>query len=215
MRHVFEVALSERVVVLRDGLPVRALAPGRHILWGWGRYRALRFELRDLLVDARPEVRAVLQKGWFEEVSLRPHERGVIYRDGTPVAWLRPGVHRYWTLAPGLGVVRFSVEEAMPTLTDELRAVIPPQEYIDVTILAHERGVLYRQGHIEDLLGPGRYTLWTYPESTVAIAKVDTRRQELSLASQELMTRDKVTLRLNLTAAYSVGQIGRFDRPKK
>jgi len=204
MRHVFEVALGERVVVLRDGLPVRALEPGRHVLWGWGRYRTLHFHLHDLMIDTKPEILAMLPSGWFNEVSLGTHERGVLYRDGKPVVWLRPGTHRYWTLETGVEVAVFSVDEAMPPLTDELQAVIPRGEYIDVTILAHERGVLYRQGSIEDLVGPGRYTMWTYPASQVAIAKVDMRRQELTLASQELMTRDKVTLRLNLSAAYVV-----------
>jgi hypothetical protein len=29
-----KVKLNERVVLFKDGLPVRALGPGRHLIWG-------------------------------------------------------------------------------------------------------------------------------------------------------------------------------------
>ena len=32
-KHI-RVKLNERVVVFRNGLPLRALGPGRHIVWG-------------------------------------------------------------------------------------------------------------------------------------------------------------------------------------
>jgi regulator of protease activity HflC (stomatin/prohibitin superfamily) len=82
--------------------------------------------------------------------------------------------------------------------------VIPRSEYIDVTVQAHERGLRFEQGKLVEELCPGRYVLWTFPEAKAEIRSVDMRRQTLTLAGQELMTKDKVTLRLTLTAEYSV-----------
>ena len=31
----------------------------------------------------------------FHRCKIRPHERGLLFREGTPVAVLRPGVHWY------------------------------------------------------------------------------------------------------------------------
>ena len=63
------VALNERVVVFRNGLPVRVLGPGKHTIWGSG-ITTQRFALDELVFDAPAEVRAILPVGWFDEVEL-------------------------------------------------------------------------------------------------------------------------------------------------
>jgi regulator of protease activity HflC (stomatin/prohibitin superfamily) len=53
------------------------------------------------------------------------------------------------------------------------------------------------------MLDPGRHAFWTHQNARVAVIVVDTRVQQLKIEGQELMTRDKVTLRLTLTAEYA------------
>ena len=65
------VALDERVVVFRDGLPRRALGPGRY--WQWGnRWTTKRWHTDELVFFAHPQVRALLPGDWFGEVDLGP-----------------------------------------------------------------------------------------------------------------------------------------------
>ncbi|MGC4091128.1 MAG: slipin family protein [Polyangiaceae bacterium] len=197
------VQLHERVVLLREGLPQRALAPGRH--WAWGRRTGeLRFDTNQVVFRALPEVRAVLPAAWFSEVTLDKLQRAVLFRDGAPIAFLRPGTHRYWTLDASVRLSVFDVREVLPPLTQELEAVIPRGEYVDATIQAHEKGLRYEQGRLLGVLEPGRYRLWTHPEAQARVVNVDMRRAEVAIVGQELMTRDKVTLRLNLSASYAV-----------
>jgi regulator of protease activity HflC (stomatin/prohibitin superfamily) len=92
----------------------------------------------------------------------------------------------------------------MPELTDELIDVIPPHEYLDVLVQEHQRALHYVQGSLQGVLEPGRYVLWQHAGKQVHVTCVDMRRQELQLAGQELMTRDKVTLRLTLAIEYAV-----------
>jgi regulator of protease activity HflC (stomatin/prohibitin superfamily) len=92
----------------------------------------------------------------------------------------------------------------MPELTDELVAVIPKSEYVDVLVHAHEKALHYVQGRLVGVLEPGRYAPWTHHGSKVDVVKVDMRQVQLPLVGQELMTRDKVTLRLSITAEYAV-----------
>ena len=68
----------------------------------------------------------------------------------------------------------------------------------------HERGLHYVSGRLLQVLAPGRYALWTYPEAEVSVSVLDMRLQQVALAGQELMTRDKVTLRLTLTVEYAI-----------
>ncbi len=203
MFHFIEIALWERAVVLQDGLPLVALGPGRHVLWGFGK-TVTRFDTRELSFRAAPEIRAVLPTDWFAEVLLGTHERGVLYLDGRPVAFLRPGVHRYWTVDESVELTVLSVHERMPELTDELLAVVPAKEYVDVVVSDHEKGLHYVQGRLVGVLEPGRHSLWSFPGALVQVRNVDMRRTELAIVGQELMTRDKVTLRLSMSVEYAV-----------
>ena len=201
------VSLHERVVLFRNWLPIRALGPGRYRFWRT-RLTTQRWYTDELVFDAPQEVRAVLPADWFGEVTIATNERGVLYRDGTPRVFLRPGTHRFWTVDSSVDLAVFSVDEPFPELTDELSAVVPKSEYVEVVVREHERGLEYVQGRQSRVLVPGRYAMWSYPEATVQIDTVDMRRQQVAIAGQELMTRDKVTLRLTLTVEYSVSDPG-------
>jgi regulator of protease activity HflC (stomatin/prohibitin superfamily) len=203
MFQVIQVKLNERVVLFKDSLPLRALGPGSHFMWGH-RFTEQRFNTTELVFRALPEVRAMLQADWFREVTVAPLERAVLFRDGVPVAFLRPGVHRFWTVDASVSLTKFDVTKALPPLTHELEQVIPKSEYIDVTVQAHEMGLRYEQGRLTGVLEPGRYKLWTHPEAQARIATADMRRTEVAIAGQELMTKDKVSLRLSLTVAFAI-----------
>ena len=62
--------------------------------------------------------------------------------------------------------------------------------------------MLFRS-RFEGILEPGRYAFWNHPAARVVVQVLDTRVQQLKIEGQELMTRDKVTLRLTLTAEYA------------
>jgi regulator of protease activity HflC (stomatin/prohibitin superfamily) len=198
-----KVQLNERVVIFRDGLPVRALGPGRHILWG-RKHSEQRFQTDELEFRALPEVRDLLPESWFSEVALNSRQRAVLVKDGVPKVFLRPGVHRYWTLDPSVKLVVLSVDDALPELTDELVAILPRKEYVVAMVQEHQRGLEYVQGRLVRVLEPGYHAYWTHPEARVTVDVVDMRQEQLTIAGQELMTRDKVTLRLSMSVEFAV-----------
>jgi regulator of protease activity HflC (stomatin/prohibitin superfamily) len=197
------VKLNERAVVLKNGLPARALGPGRHGIWGF-RVTHLSWSTDALTFEAPPEVREVLPSDWYEEITLGPHERGILFRDGRARMYLRPGTHRYWTVDPSVRLQVLSVLEPIPEVTAELASVLPKGEYTDVLVREYERGLEYVQGRLARTLPPGRYTLWSRPEAKVEVQVVDIRVVQVGVAAQELMTRDKVTLRLSMSVEYAV-----------
>jgi regulator of protease activity HflC (stomatin/prohibitin superfamily) len=203
MFKTFRVQLNERIVVFRNSIPLRALGPGRHTVFDW-RLSEQRWKTDELVFAALPEVRELLPDEWYDEVTLGNRQRGVLYRDGKPQAFLRPGVHRFWTIDPSVELKVYSVDEPMPELTDELIKLLPAREYVDRVVQEHERGLEYVQGKLGRVLAPGRYAIWSYPGAQVEIRTVDMRRQQIAVAGQELMTRDKVTLRLSLTIEYAI-----------
>jgi regulator of protease activity HflC (stomatin/prohibitin superfamily) len=197
------VKLNERAVLFQDGIPFRALGPGRYRLWR-RRLTEQRWNTDELIFSALPEVREIMPASWYSEVTLDIRQRGVLYRDGKPTAFLRPGVHRYWATDPSVELLIYSVDAPMPELTDELMRVIPASEYTAVTVRENQRGLEHVRGKLTRVLEPGRYAVWSYPEAKVDIRIQDMRREQLTITGQDLMTRDKVTLRLSLTAEYAV-----------
>lgn len=202
MKH-FHVGLDERVIVTRRGLPVRSLGPGRTTLWGFS-LGERRWSTQSLVFEMPAEFRAVLSPELYGEVSLGSHERAILWHDGRPKAFLGPGIHRYWEVDDTVRVQVFSVHEAMPELTKELATIIPKDAYADVTVREHERGLLHVQGRFVRVLAPGRYAFWSTRESPVDVQSIDMRITQTTLGAQELMTKDKVTLRLSLTVEFAI-----------
>jgi regulator of protease activity HflC (stomatin/prohibitin superfamily) len=64
-------------------------------------------------------------------------------------------------------------------------------------------GVLLVNGAIHTILKPGKYAYFTKPHS-VTLKIVDTRPQILTVNGQELLTRDKVPLRLSFVATFRI-----------
>ncbi|MBK9036215.1 MAG: slipin family protein [Myxococcales bacterium] len=201
MKHV-TIPITQRAILTKHGVPLRPLAPGKHSFWT-SAYDVLRFERAELVFDAAPEVRAVMPVGWYAEAAVGPRQRGVLWKNDRPVKFLRPGLHRYWIGDAAVELRAYEIDQPMPELTEELRALIPANELVDVTVLHHQRGLKYVSGRFVEQLGPGRYLFWNPPDAKVAIAALDTRLQLLAVPAQELMTKDKVTLRLTLTLEYA------------
>jgi regulator of protease activity HflC (stomatin/prohibitin superfamily) len=69
-----------------------------------------------------------------------------------------------------------------------------------------KHALVYLDGRLVRELGPGSYAFW----SAVAAPRIDViemRRQTVDVSGQEILTRDKVTLRVNLSAVYEIANI--------
>lgn len=196
------VERTARGVFLRNGKPERALTPGHHAFYGKHGKGAV-WNTDELVFTAAPDVIALFPADWYRTVTLGPTQRAIVARDGKPMKFLRPGTHWVWTLSPRVTVEVYDVTEPPPELTDELRAVIPASEILEASVRQFERALKYTQGKFDGVLEPGRHVFWVHPGARIAVTVVDTRVQQLKVEGQELMTKDKVTLRLTLTAEYS------------
>jgi len=72
-----------------------------------------------------------------------------------------------------------------------------------ITVQAWEKGLKFRNGRFVGVLEPGRYRLarWLAKDE---ILKIDLRFQTLTIQGQEILTADKITVRLTVLAKYRV-----------
>lgn len=71
-----------------------------------------------------------------------------------------------------------------------------------VIVREYERGLLYRQGRFVELLPPGRYASWSWQGRR--IDRVDVREASQTVEGQEVLTADKIGVRVTLIAQFRV-----------
>jgi regulator of protease activity HflC (stomatin/prohibitin superfamily) len=212
------VKKNERGLLLRNGDFERVLQPGTH--WLFAGLDTLRVELfaleqpafthglADYLMAKEPEVVAAE----FVRVDLNEHQVGLRTENGALVEVLAPATRRlYWK---GLIDVRVEVidigasAEVPQALVARLvhtqlrqRAVQGLAGVLQVQVPEHGAGILWIDGKVERLLAAGSYAFWKFNRN-VSVEIVDLRLQALEATGQEILTRDKVALRLNLSATW-------------
>jgi hypothetical protein len=74
------------------------------------------------------------------------------------------------------------------------------------TLEAYEKGVLFIDWKFDRILTAGTYYWWKN-NIPVHVAKVDTRQQQVEIAGQEILTKDKASLRLSFFVQYVVQDV--------
>jgi regulator of protease activity HflC (stomatin/prohibitin superfamily) len=214
-----DVSLNERMLVLVNGRPEKYLGPGRHrmVIAPWRKVELKLLNTDALVANLRPEEMALVPVDDLRVLSLGPYERALITRRGKPAGWLGAGMHQVWTVervardtAPAVTVQVHDVSgvETAP-LRDEVKALVPASDYVEATAAEGSTVVRYVDGALDAVLGGGRHAAWT-AQRKVQLAVIDMRERLLAVTGQEVMTKDRVTLRLNLAAAYRVADARRL-----
>ena len=74
------------------------------------------------------------------------------------------------------------------------------------TVESYEKGLLIVDGKFVKILEAGTYYWWKNAIS-IQVAKADVRQLQLEVSGQEILTKDKATLRLNFYVQYQVADI--------
>ena len=151
-------------------------------------------------------VKSGVLEGRAKVVDLKDYERGLVWIDGRFSHVLPPGLSAFWTDFCDIKIevvdaraVRF-MHPDMPVI---IKSMMVDQVLECVTVPAGHVGVLFRDGNFVESLAPGRYAFWK-KLAEYKVLTVDTRELMLDVAGQEIMTADKVTLRLNALVSYRV-----------
>lgn len=73
--------------------------------------------------------------------------------------------------------------------------------FVRLQVMEYQKAVVFANGRYEKTLGPGRYFLRTeFPRREAYV--FDCRLMSLAVTGQEILTKDKMPVRMNLTAMY-------------
>ncbi len=202
---------DERAFLTRDGCFLRLLGPGRFSAFD-PRFKLAAEVVKVARAEITPERALRLQRTHpelaaelFEIVQAGPAQVGLVSFDGDPKHLVLPNTTRvFWKTLTKVDVDMID--------TTEMRISKRHLEMIDLTrttiavlatVEAHEAGLLIVDGKLVERLAPGRHAYWTVGRS-VRVTKVDLRPQPLEVTAQEILTKDRVAVRVTLTAFYKV-----------
>ncbi|MEL6765604.1 MAG: slipin family protein [Pseudomonadota bacterium] len=212
------VAENERVVALHKGRFTGILGPGEHRLPN--RRGALETERHDLnqpvftsryaraLEAARPDLVAE----HLTVFAAGEGEVAVLMRDGALVAVSRGPKERtlYWTAAGPWEIRRFAVEPGLAVPAALTRAIeqavgerVIGGAVVRATVEPGQVGVLHVGGAFRGTLAPGVHFFWNLGQA-VSVKLVDLRARTYEVTGQEVLTADRVTIRVNLAARFRV-----------
>jgi regulator of protease activity HflC (stomatin/prohibitin superfamily) len=138
----------------------------------------------------------------FEIVQLGAHEVAIVSLDGEPKHMVMPNSTRaFWKAITAVEVERIDAGADMRVAKrhlDKLDLARMPI-VVHAVVEAHEAGLLFVDGRLIERLPAGRHAFWAVGR-TVRIQKVDTRPTPLEVTAQEILTKDRVGIRVTLTA---------------
>ncbi|MCE9668953.1 slipin family protein [Myxococcus stipitatus] len=217
-----DVGQHERAFVLVDEQPTRYLAPGRYRLtYPFKSVRIVRVATGLPLANLDTALLPLVPESDMQLVDLGADERALLFHRGRPLKWLGRGQHQVWTVerlpgrerkpgAPTVSVERVDTSHlAAEPLRDDVRALVPSNDYTEATATEGCVVLRYVDGALDAVLPAGRHAAWTVARK-VQLSVIDLRERLLHVTGQEVMTKDRVTLRLNLSASFRVADARRL-----
>ena len=211
-RHLLTLRVTvkdgERALLTRDGRFERVLEPGRHTLFD--PMRNLGIELHNVvraeypaeryavLKTARPDITAEL----FEAVETKADELAIVSLDGRPLYLMGPWqVRVFWKVATRVEAERIDVTTDPKVAKRHLAMVVRERNaYVAEHVVEnHEAGLLYVEGKLVERLAPGRHAFWTVGRK-IEVKRLDLRPQPVEITAQEMLSKDRIALRVTLTA---------------
>jgi len=145
-------------------------------------------------------------KSHADVLDLKDSQRALVWVDGRFEKVLGPGLYALWTKfcevkveVIDAGDVRFNHKDHNIIAKNEAAQ----QELSISNVEQGVAGVYFKDGVYVETFGPGQYMFWRNM-GKVKLYHVDMRETVLDLSGQEIMTSDKVTLRMNAVITYRV-----------
>lgn len=210
------IADNERALVFRDRQLTDVLATGVHYITDvLGRVKVNVFdvtdpEVRNIKIITLMRSKAELCKQYFKEVSTDETQIALIYIDGKFKSLMAPQSEKIFWKTVKIEATKIDISKDIQA-TDKLMTLVARSAQSSVLskglmikeIVNKQVGLLFIDGQFVKILTAGKYGFWNYSK-TVAIEIVETRAQSIDVAGQEILTKDKVSLRVNLSAAFQV-----------
>lgn len=199
---------NQKGLVFVNGKYDKTIGAGKYTLFGGKTVEVLRVnepvhsvncELETILADDRLKDSIVAVEVGDQQIALH-YVNGILHevlqRTGKYAFWSETAEHTFRLLdmsKPEIGddVPRYILEQ------------LPRALCTKVEVADYQKALLYFDNKFQRVLEVGTYYFWSNA-AKVTVRMVDTRLTQVNITGQEIMTQDKVALRINLVCSYRI-----------
>jgi regulator of protease activity HflC (stomatin/prohibitin superfamily) len=138
----------------------------------------------------------------FEAVETKADETAIVSLDGRPSYLVAPWQTRvFWKVVTKVEVERIDIAHDLKVAQRHLAMIARERNTLvaETVIENHEAGLLHVEGRLVQRLGAGRHAYWIAGRK-VEVKRLDLRPQAVEITAQEMLTKDRISLRVTLTA---------------
>ncbi len=213
------IAQHERGLVLKDKQIHEILMPG--VYWRFSLRAGI--EVLDTgkaeisndailrLLDSNAENDLQLKEQYLSVIELGETELALVYQRKALRQVLKSGTrYVFWKDAPDLQIKLvdtkedYRVEKSLVNILARRSGIVGLLDQVYATEVGSKQlGLLWVDGELVDTLSAGLHAFWKTNRS-IKVEHMELRLQNLEVAGQEILTKDKVSLRVNLSANYQL-----------
>ncbi len=157
---------------------------------------------------------SIVKSGMLDEkesivLDIKDDQRALIWKDGRFETILGPGLHVIWTVfyEIDIEIVETDAIRFEHKYIDFILNTESSKNYLDEFVVEEGFvGLFFKNSKFIEKLNPGRYAFWKNA-GKVKLYHKDLREQSEDVGGQEIMTADKVTLRVNAIVHYQIEDV--------
>lgn len=169
-----------------------------------------KFDKLDYLIKEKSDLVAE----HFHLVELGEFETGLVYKNGQLDSVLEPGTRQlYWKGLVDIKVEVIDIKQTFEVAKDKLKVLTRNRnrklvnqlaQYIYIAEIDQNFvGLLIVDGELVKQLNAGVYAFWKFNRN-IKVEQEDLRVQAMEVNGQEILTKDKVTLRANMAVTFKI-----------
>lgn len=223
---IVEITENQRVLMYKNQQLIDVLTPGKHKRWDFKNELSFEyFDINTLYFSEQNAERLYRNNPQLNEhifhCKLSNTEVGLLYVNDLLEGIVAPSEQLYlWQDAGDIRLEKVSIDEeialddktlflinragantASRLIKSERTVAVKP--IADLNIAKEHIGLLYVNGQLLKQLTPGHYGFWQFNHE-IELKTFDCRTQLLEISGQEILSKDRVSLRINLSANIKV-----------
>ena len=198
---------NQKGFLSRNGKYVKLLDAGKYYIFGDREIEVVDLK-NPLSSDVCPLDTLISDKriaGHVSVVEVGDEELALHYVNGKFYSVLYPGKYAFWEITDRheYKIIDVSTPIVDDTVPEYVFSKIPSSRYIKIEVAQYQKARLYFNQKLEKILDAGTYYFWRNSVK-IDVSFVDTRLTQMNVTGQEILTWDKVSLRINFVCSYRV-----------
>lgn len=201
---------NERGYLFKDGKFEKMLEPGKHSLIFWNSYKLKKVNVNDMPINTEGlDINVLMKDESFAKsivtLNVPDNKIAIHYINGRILNVLASGEYAFWNILKKhtFEIIDMINPEVQKEVDRKLFKYIPERFYTKIEVSEGQKAIVWFDGKFYRELSSGTYFLWN-TSVNIKYQLVDMRIQRIDISGQEILTTDRVSLRVNFICSFKI-----------